>query len=73
MALDVCSHINEVDVVHEKLSPMYWREVVTMLGLQPKDLLDGSPADYKKAGDTDFTMDGLMSFHKMGAESSIRS
>ena len=60
MALDVCSHINEVDVVHEKLSPMYWREVVTMLGLHPKDLLDDSQAADKNVVDTNFTMDGWL-------------
>ncbi len=60
MALDVCSHINEVDIVHEKFSPTYWREVVTMLGLHPKDLLDESNPDYKSPGDNDFTMDGWL-------------
>ena len=60
LATDLCSHINEVDVVHEKFSPTYWREVVTMLGLHPKDLLDGSHADYKKAGDNNLTMDGWL-------------
>lgn len=60
MALDLCSHINEVDVVHEKFSPTYWREVLTMLGLHPKELLDESLPDYKKAGDNDYTMDGWL-------------
>lgn len=60
MALDLCSHINEVDVVHEKFSPTYWREVVTMLGLHPKDLLDASLSDYQKAGENDYTMDGWL-------------
>lgn len=61
MALDLCSHINEVDVVHEKLSPTYWREIVTMLGLHPTDLLDKTHSDYrKKVANDDYTMDGWL-------------
>ena len=60
MALDLCSHINTVDVKREKFSPTYWREVVTLLGLHPKDLLDSSHPDYKKAGDNNYTMDGWL-------------
>lgn len=61
LALDLCSHINEVDVVHERLSPTYWREIVTMLGLHPNDLLDHSHPDYKKkVADNNFTMDGWL-------------
>ncbi len=66
MALDICSHINEVDVVHEKFSPTYWREVITMLGLHPRDLIDVSGPEFKKLGDNDYTMDGwlnLLSHH----------
>ncbi|MBL7863278.1 MAG: glutaredoxin [Cyclobacteriaceae bacterium] len=60
LALDLCSHINEVDVRHEKFSPTYWREVVTMLGMHPNDLLDQSHQDYKKVGANNLTMDGWL-------------
>ncbi len=60
MALDLCSHINEVDVVHEKFSPTYWREVITMLGLHPRDLIDVADPGFKKLGDNEYTMDGWL-------------
>lgn len=61
MALDLCSHINEVDVIHEKLSPTYWREILTMLGVHPKELLDQTHPEYKnKVADNEFTMDGWL-------------
>lgn len=61
MALDICSHINEVDVVHEKLSPTYWREIMSMLGVHPDELLDHTHPDYKKkVADNNYTMDGWL-------------
>lgn len=61
MALDLCSHINEVDVMHEKLSPTYWREIVTMLGVHPTELLDKTHPEYrKKVANSEFTMDGWL-------------
>jgi arsenate reductase-like glutaredoxin family protein len=61
MALSFCSHLNEVDVVHEKLSPTYWKEIVNMLGLHPDELLDHSHPDYKrKVADNTYTMDGWL-------------
>ncbi len=61
LALDICSHINEVDVIHEKISPTYWREIVKMLNVHPKDLLDTTHPDYRRTieGD-DFTMEGWL-------------
>jgi len=61
LALDICSHINEVDANNEKLSPMYWREIIGMLNLSPDELLDHSHADYKTkvAGNT-YTMNGWL-------------
>ena len=38
IAMDICNHINEVDVTHEKLSPTYWKEIVNMLGVSPEQL-----------------------------------
>jgi arsenate reductase len=61
MALDICSHINEVDVVHEKLSPTYWKEILNMADVHPDDLLDHSHPDYKsKVSNNSYTMDGWL-------------
>jgi len=61
MAKDICSHIHEVDALHDKLIPTYWKEVVTMLGIAPSELLDKSHPDYKsKVGDNTYTMDGWL-------------
>ncbi len=61
MATDICSHINEIDALHEKLIPTYWKEVVTMLGLNPADLLDQSHPDYQsKVGENTYTMEGWL-------------
>ena len=61
MALSICNHINEVDVLHEKLSPTYWKEIINMLGIFPNEILDHSHADYKlKVMNNTFTMDGWM-------------
>ena len=61
IAMDICSHINEVDVTQEKLSPTYWKEIVNMLGVQPDELLDHSHADYKtKVANNTYTMDGWL-------------
>lgn len=61
MALDMCSHINEVDILHEKLSPTYWKEIINMLGVHPNELLDHSHPDYKKhVGENNYTMDGWL-------------
>ncbi|HKZ38343.1 MAG TPA: hypothetical protein VJ184_11875 [Chryseolinea sp.] len=61
LARDICAHINEVDVVHEKLSPTYWKEIITMAGVHPNDLLDHSHPDYKsKVSTNTYTMDGWL-------------
>ncbi|MDZ4714837.1 MAG: glutaredoxin [Cytophagales bacterium] len=61
LALDLCSHINEVNVKQEKLSPTYWREIVTMLGVHPKDLMDQTDPEYvKKITNNEYTMDGWL-------------
>lgn len=57
LATDICSHINEVDSLREKLSPMYWREIIGLLNLQPDELLDHSHDDYKsKVAGNGYTM-----------------
>ena len=61
LALDFCSHINEVDVIHEKISPTYWKEIVTMLGLHPRELLDTTHPEYRHNMEHDnYTMDGWL-------------
>ncbi|MBY0433328.1 MAG: glutaredoxin [Cyclobacteriaceae bacterium] len=61
LATDICNNINEVDAVHTRLSPMYWKEIVTMLGLSPDDLLDHSHVDYKtKIANNQYTMNGWL-------------
>jgi arsenate reductase (glutaredoxin) len=61
MARTINSHVNELNVVREKLGPTYWKEVVTMLGLKPKELMDRAHPDYQEkiAGNT-FTMNGYL-------------
>jgi arsenate reductase len=61
IAQDICKHLNEVDVVHEKVSPTYWKEIINMLGMHPRDLLDQAHPDYKaKVADNTYTMDGWL-------------
>ena len=61
IAKTICSHINEVDVIRERFGPTYWKEIVTMMGMEPKDLLDRSQPEYqdKVAGKT-LTMNGWL-------------
>lgn len=61
MALDICSHINEVDYLNEKLGPTYWKEVITRLGVDPAELLDKNHPDYAaKVGEQEYTMNGWL-------------
>lgn len=61
IARTICSHINEMDVIHERFGPTYWKEIVSMLGVEPKEILDRSQPDYqqKVAGRT-LTMNGWL-------------
>ena len=61
LALDLCSHINEIDVIHERLSPTYWKQLIDMLGVHPDELLDHAHPDYKKrVSNNQYTMDGWL-------------
>ncbi len=61
MALDISNHINEVDYLNEKLGPTYWKEVITLLGVDPGELLDKNHPDYAtKIGDQEYTMNGWL-------------
>jgi arsenate reductase len=61
IAKSITRNINQVDALHEKLGPTYWKEVVNMLAVHPKKLLDKSHPDYqlKVKGNT-YTMDGWL-------------
>ncbi len=61
IAKSISTHINEVNALQEQLGPTYWKEVINMLGMSPKDLMDKSHPDYraKVAGNT-YTMDGWL-------------
>ena len=61
LALDICSHINEIDSNREKLSPTYWREIIGLLKMQPDELLDHSHVDYQaKVAGNSYTMNGWL-------------
>lgn len=61
MALSINTHIHEVDALHEKLGPTYWKEVINMLGIEPKALLDKSHPDYRaKVAGNAYTMNGWL-------------
>ncbi|MCK6618026.1 MAG: glutaredoxin [Cyclobacteriaceae bacterium] len=61
IAKDICNHVNEVDIMAEKLSPTYWKEIVNLLKMPPDQLLDKSHPDYaKKIGTNTYTMDGWL-------------
>jgi arsenate reductase (glutaredoxin) len=61
LAKTICANINELNVMHERLGPTYWKEVVTMLGLEPKELLDRSQPDYQaKVAGKALTMTGWL-------------
>lgn len=61
IAQSINRNINTVNALKEKLGPTYWKEVINMLGMTPKDLMDKSHPDYraKVAGNT-YTMDGWL-------------
>jgi arsenate reductase (glutaredoxin) len=61
LAKTINNHVNELDVLHQKLGPTYWKEVVTMTGLEPKELMDRAHPDYQeKVAGNNFTMNGFL-------------
>lgn len=61
MALSINDHIHEVDALHEKMGPTYWKEVINLLGMDPKELLDKSHPDYRsKVAGNAYTMNGWL-------------
>ena len=61
IAKSFTKNINEVDAIHEKLGPTYWKEVVNLLGVHQKKMLNKSHPEYqlKVKGNT-YTMDGWL-------------
>lgn len=61
MAKSIARNINEVDYRGTQLTTTLWKEIVNMIKLHPKKLLDKSRKDYQEkiAGNT-FTMDGWL-------------
>lgn len=60
-AKSLSSHVNEINISNTRLTTTLWKEIVNMLRLRPKDLLDKSNAEYqaKVRGNT-FTMSGWL-------------
>lgn len=60
-ARSVSNNINEVNLHSVRFTTTLWKEIINMLGLRPKDLLDKSHAEYqaKVRGNT-FTMTGWL-------------
>jgi len=61
MAKSITNNINAVDFRSVKLTTTLWKEIVNMIKLEPKKLLDKSKKEYQEkiAGNT-FTMDGWL-------------
>ncbi|MEN8248458.1 MAG: glutaredoxin [Bacteroidota bacterium] len=61
LAYSLTKNVNEIDCKKHKLSTTTWKEIVQMLGNNPKQLLNKSHPQYKKKvqGHT-YTMDGWM-------------
>lgn len=60
-AMTLSNHINEIDTLHATLGPTYWKEVINMLGIIPKRLLDKSHPEYQaKVRGNAYTMNGWL-------------
>ena len=61
IALSINCHINEIDAIHEKMGPTYWKEVINLLGMEPRELLDKSHPEYRaKVAGNGYTMNGWL-------------
>jgi arsenate reductase len=61
LAYSISNNVNEIDFTTTRLTTTLWKEIVQMLGNNPKSLLDKSAAAYqKKVRGHIFTMDGYM-------------
>ncbi|GAB2501808.1 MAG: glutaredoxin [Cytophagales bacterium] len=46
-AKSLSKFVNEIDVIKEKLTPTQWDQILNMLNLRPKDLLNRAHPDYQ--------------------------
>lgn len=61
LAYSFSNNVNEIDYTTTRLTTTLWKEIVQMLGNDPKSLLDKSSATYKdKVKGNVFTMHGYM-------------
>lgn len=61
MAYSITRNVNEIDYTRTRLTTTLWKEIVQMLGNDPKSLLNKSSAEYKlKVKGNDYTMHGYM-------------
>lgn len=60
-AHSICNNVNEIDYTTTRLTTTVWKEVVTMLGNKPKELIDKNHPLYKsKVKGNTFTMHGML-------------
>lgn len=60
-AHSICNNVNEIDYTNTRLTTTVWKEIVTMLGNIPKDLIDKNHPLYKsKVKGNVFTMHGML-------------
>ena len=48
LAKSITNHVNEIDFQHNKLSKLRWLEILNMLQLRPKDLLNKANKKYQE-------------------------
>lgn len=61
LAYSITKNVNEIDFTTTRLTTTLWKEIVQMLGNDPKSLLNKSSATYKeKVSGNVFTMHGYM-------------
>ena len=60
-AHSICNNVNEIDYTTTRLTTTVWKEVVSMLGNVPKDLVDKNHPIYKtKVKGNTYTMHGWL-------------
>lgn len=60
-AHSICNNVNEIDYTTTRLTTTVWKEIVTMLGNNPKNLINKSHPLYKeKVQGNSFTMHGML-------------
>jgi len=61
LARTITRHINEFPLANSKLSKLRWAEILLLLNLRPKDILNKSSKDYQeKIAGHDFSVDNWL-------------